>query len=203
MELREALEQISDIRQQMARGSVFRGYRSLTVGLSGVLGIATAAIQPLWVGSPMENLGRYLVLWIGIALISVTIAGFEMIRRAKRAGSGLAREMTRLAVEQFFPCLVVGALITACIYRSAPDVAWMLPGLWCCLFGLGIFASCRLLPGPVAWGGLYFILCGCGCLQWGRGENALSPWLMAVSFGGGQLFCASILYWTLERTSES
>ena len=47
MELREALQQISDIRQQMARSEVFRGYRSATVGFSGVLGILAAAFQPM------------------------------------------------------------------------------------------------------------------------------------------------------------
>ena len=52
VELREALQQISDIRQQMARSEVFRGYRSLTVGFSGVLGLLAAAFQSQWVASP-------------------------------------------------------------------------------------------------------------------------------------------------------
>jgi hypothetical protein len=36
-------------------------------------------------------------------------------------------------------------------------------------------------------------------LLWGRGEVALSPWLMGIIFGGGQLLTAAILYLTLER----
>lgn len=203
MELREALQQISDIRQQMARSEMFRGYRSLTVGFSGVLGLMAAAFQPQWVASPATDLGRYLFLWVGVALVSVTIAGVELSLRAKHAGAGLARDMTRLAVELFLPCLVVGALLTACIYRSATDVAWMLPGLWSLLFGLGIFASGRLLPSPVVWAGLYYVVCGCACLRWGQGDYAFSPWQMAIAFGGGQLLCAAILYWTLERSHVS
>ncbi len=199
MELREALQQISDIRQQMARSEVFRGYRSLTVGFSGVLGLMAAAFQSQWVASPATDLSRYLVLWVGVALLSVTIAGAELFLRAKGAGSGLARDRTRLAVEQFLPCLVVGALLTVCIYRSAPNVAWMLPGLWSLMFGLGIFASWRLLPSPVVWAGLYYVVCGCCCLRWGQGDYAFSSWQMAFAFGGGQLLCAAILYWTLER----
>ena len=199
MELREALQQISDIRQQMARSEVFRGYRSLTVGFSGVLGLFAAAFQSQWVTSPATDLPRYLILWVGVALVSATIAGVELLLRAKVAGPGLARDMTRLAVEQFLPCLVVGALLTASIYRSAPDVAWMLPGLWSLLFGLGIFASSRLLPSPVVWAGLYYVVCGGCCLRWGQGEHAFSPWQMAIAFGGGQLLCAAILHWTLER----
>ena len=46
MQLDEALRQISDIRHQMARSEVFRGYRSVTVGLSGGLGLLAAAVQP-------------------------------------------------------------------------------------------------------------------------------------------------------------
>jgi len=203
MQLDEALRQISDIRQQMARSEVFRGYRSMTVGFSGAAGVAAAALQPLWVVSPEIELGRYLALWLGVAVASLTVAGAEMFWRARRAGSGLARQHTLLAVEQFMPCVVVGALLTLCTYRSAPHVAWMLPGLWSLIFGLGIFASYRLLPRQVFWVGSYYILCGCGCLLWGQGENVLSPWQMGISFGGGQLLGAAILYWTLERTDVS
>ena len=203
VELHEALEQISDIRKQMARSEVFRGYRSVTVGFSGLLALLAAALQSHWVASPATDLGRYLVLWVGVALISATIAGIELIRRAQHAGPGLARDMTRLAVEQFLPCLVVGALLTACIFRTAPNVAWMLPGLWSMIFGLGIFASWRLLPSPVVWAGWYYVLCGCFCLRWGQNEWAFSPWQMAIAFGGGQLICAAILYATLERKHVS
>lgn len=203
MELHEALQQISDIRQQMARSEVFRGYRSLTVGFSGVLALFAAAFQSLWVASPATDLNRYLALWVGVALISASIAGVELFLRAKYAGAGLARDMTRLAVEQFLPCLVAGALMTACIYRSAPDVAWMLPGLWSLLFGMGIFASSRLLPSSVVWAAWYYVICGCCCLRWGQGEHAFSPWQMATAFGGGQVLCAAILCWTLERKHVS
>ncbi len=69
LELREALKQIADIRQQMARSEVFRGYRSFTVALSGVLGLAAAILQTQWVASPATDLTRYLALWLGVALL--------------------------------------------------------------------------------------------------------------------------------------
>ena len=199
MELRDALEQISDIRQQMARSEVFRGYRSLTVGFSGAVGVLAAVFQDVLVGETNQNLGRYLLFWISVAVVGGGACAIELFVRARKAGPGLARDMTRLAVEQFLPCLIVGALLTLCIYRSAPDVAWMLPGLWSLMFGLGVFASCRLLPAQVVWAGLYYVVCGCICLRFGQGDNSLAPWQMAICFGGGQLFCAAILYWTLER----
>lgn len=203
MELREALQQISDIRKQMARSEVFRGYRAVTVGLSGVVGLVAAACQSQWVPEPATDLGRYLVLWVGVAFLNAMISGAELFLKAMNAGPGLTRDLTRLAVEQFLPCLGVGGLLTVGVFLHAPHVAWMLPGLWSFVFGLGIFASWRLLPSPVIWVGLYYVLCGCCCLRWGQGEYAFSAWQMAIAFGGGQLLCAAILYWTLERKNDS
>ncbi|MCA9136737.1 MAG: hypothetical protein KDB00_08260 [Planctomycetales bacterium] len=199
MELREALRQISDIRSTMARSEIFRGYRSLTVGFSAVLGVVAAALQTKWVVSPGTDLGRYLVYWTGIAAVSVSVVMAELLYRTLVTGAGISRQMTRLAVEQFSPCVIVGALMTLSIYRYAPHVGWMLPGLWALVFGLGVFASYRLLPRQFFWVGAYYIGCGCGCLQWGQGDGAFSPWQMGITFGGGQLMSAAILYWFLER----
>jgi hypothetical protein len=200
MELHEALRQIADIRCQMERGTVYRGYRAMMVGATGVLAVLAAAIQRLWVPSPGGDLERYLGLWVGVATASLVAAGVEMSWRAWGSGPGLARKMTLLAVEQFLPSVAVGAILTICIARGAPEAAWMLPGLWALIFSLGVFASHRLLPRQVAWVGVYYVLCGCGCLVWGRGEQALAPWLMGITFGGGQFLGAAILHWTLERT---
>ena len=199
MELSEALSQISDIRRQMARGEVYRGYRSMTVGASGVLALLAAALQARWVPSPEGDLERYLGLWIGVAAASLVAAGVEMSLRARNAGAGLARQATLLAAEQFLPCVVVGALLTLCITRGARHVAWMLPGLWALVFSLGVFASQRLLPRQVVWVGVYYAACGCVCLAGGQGRSMYAPWQMGVAFGGGQLLAAAILYWTLER----
>nr|WP_010584617.1 hypothetical protein [Schlesneria paludicola] len=201
MELRDALSQISDIRLQMARTELFRGYRPITVGFSGMLGLLAASVQPYCIARPELELGRFLLLWCTVASVSLIVIGMELIWSIRRTGAGFVRQTTLLAVEQFLPCVAVGGLLTLCVVRSSPDVAWMLPGLWSLLFGLGVFASARSLPRPVIWAGLYYVMCGCGCLLWGRGENALAAWQMAVSFGGGQLLSAAILYWSLERAN--
>jgi hypothetical protein len=198
MELRDALGQIDEIRQQMARHELFRGYRSLTVGLSGVVALVGAAIQP-WVVGAETRLRDFLVLWVTLAGVNVVITGVQLWRRAGRAESRLARQATLLAAEQFVPCLFVGALLTLCVVRYARDAAWMLPGLWSLVFSLGLFASYRLLPRQAAWVAFFHVAAGAGCLVWGGGEQAFAPWQMALCFGGGQLFGAAVLYWTLER----
>ncbi len=203
MEIRDALCQIQEIRQQIARGETFRGYRSLISGCSGVLALLAAACQPYLVDSPRNDLRRYLALWVTVAGISFVMVAIEIGRRMRRESSSLTRDVTRLAIEQFLPCIVIGGLVTLIIYRRTPETAWMLPGLWSLLFGLGVFASYRLLPRQSFFVALYYVACGIGCLTWGGGENAFSAWQMAVSFGGGQLLGAAILYWALERTVEA
>ncbi|MFO0861226.1 MAG: hypothetical protein U0570_11770 [Phycisphaerales bacterium] len=201
MRLDEALEQISDIRRQMVKRQVFRGYRALTVGFSGVLGVGAAAVQQRWAGAPEVGAGlfldRYLVLWAGVAATSLLAAALEIVWRVGR--DGLAKRHAMLAVERFGPSVVVGGLLMVCIYRGEPAAAWMLPGLWAMIFGLGIFASNELLPRKAVAVGMYYILCGCASLLWGHGERAFSPWLMGTTFGGGQLLAAVIVYLHVER----
>jgi hypothetical protein len=195
MELREALTQISEIRQQMARTEVFRGYRALPVAFSGVLAVLAAVFQGVFVRDPAQQMSWYLTLWIGAAVLSALAAGVEM---ALRTRGSLWREITWLAVEQFVPCLAAGALLTFVLVRCAPECLWMLPGLWQILFSLGVFASCRLLPRATFGVALFYLFAGLTTLALARGDAAYSPWAMGIPFGVGQLFAAGVLYRTLE-----
>lgn len=200
MELREALAQIAEIRSQMARTEVFRGYRAAPVAFSGVMAIAAAGAQVAWVPDPVEQIGAYLTLWVGAAMVSALAAGGGMIvgnRRVDR--STWRRRITWMAIEQFVPCLIAGGAVTAVLATSAPASMWTLPGLWQVLFSLGIFASCRLLPRATFGVGVFYLASGITCLSVARGDSALAPWAMGVPFGVGQLLAAGVLYWTLER----
>jgi hypothetical protein len=199
MELREALTQITEIRLQLARTEVFRGYRAMPVAFSGVVALLAAVIQAATIADPMLQVGPYLALWIGAAVISGMAAGLEMVVRARNAGSPMTRELTRLALEQFCPCLLAGALLTIVLVRTAPSSLWMLPGLWQVVYSLGIFASCRLLPRATFWVAVFYLGTGLAVLSLGHDGAALSPWSMGLPFGAGQLLAAAVLYSTLER----
>ena len=199
MELRDALSQIAEIRLQMARTEVFRGYRAVPVAFSGLLALFAAVVQATWISDPVEQIAPYLTLWVGAAAISAFAAGFEMLLRTRANGTALALEITRLAVGQFLPCLVAGALVTVVLLFTGPDTLWVLPGIWQILFSLGIFASYRLLPRATFGVAVFYLASGVICLAVARGSAALSPWVMGVPFGVGQLYAAGVLYWTLER----
>jgi hypothetical protein len=198
MELREALSQIAEIRQQMARTEVFRGFRSVPVAFSGVLAWAAAIAQVIWIPEPLRDLTSYLTLWIGAAAIGISAAALELTLRARHS-TRWAREHTWLVVEQFFPCVVAGGLTTLVLVKCSESTLWILPGLWSIFFSLGVFASRRLLPKATLGVALYYLIAGLACLALAQGEWALSPWAMGVPFGGGQLLAAAVLYGTLER----
>src|SRR5688572_9938037 len=70
MEVSRALDQIAEIHQQIAKGEVYRGYRSLPVAASGLMGFAAAWFQPaaLGTGDPVG----FVMYWMAIA----ALAGF-------------------------------------------------------------------------------------------------------------------------------
>ena len=199
MELRDALTQISEIRLQLARNEVFRGYRAMPVAFSGGIAILAAFIQSVTIPDPVARVGPYLVLWIGAAVVSALAAGpgnddpgpkFEQPHdaRANVAGS-----------RAVLPILDGRRLLTVVIVRAAPESLWMLPGLWQIVYCLGIFASCRLLPRPTFWVGVFYLGTGLAVVALGSGDSALSPWSMGLPYGVGQMLAALVLYCTLER----
>jgi hypothetical protein len=202
MELHDAITHITEIRAQIARTEIFRGYRSVTVGFSGLIALVTAMLQPWVVPDPARQMTDYLTLWFGAAALCLVVVAAEMSLRCHRAASPWTTRLTWMAVEQFLPCLVAGGLLTFVMLESATESLWMLPGLWSILFSLGVFASSRLLPQPVFWVGCFYLVAGVAHVTLGRGESAFSPWAMAVPFGTGQLAVASILYYHLERDHE-
>ena len=199
MDLRDALVQIAEIRRQMAKGDVFRGYRSAPVGFSGLVALAAAIVQPFVVVNPSQHTAIYLVLWIVAAGVCMAALATEMTWRLNLVRDRTHFEVARLAVEQFLPSLIAGALVTTVIARFSPDDFALLPGLWQIFFGLGIFASARLLPKPIFLIGAFYFVSGVVVMILARDGLSLSPWCMGLPFAAGQLMASAMLYWTLER----
>lgn len=191
-DLHKALGDISSMRRQVARATEFRGYGPATLAGTALFAIVAAAVQARWVPDPANHFASYLGIWILTAVASAGLIWMQMQTRSRRIHSGLADEMIRMAVEQFLPSAVAGALITAVLARYVPQALWMLPGLWQIVYSLGVFSSCRFLPRPMLAAGVWYLLTGLGCLALGEGR-ALSPWAMGVPYAVGQLLVAGIL----------
>jgi hypothetical protein len=201
-DLNRALTDISVIREQLARGTEFRGYGPAALAATGILALIVAGAQGLWLKDPAAHGHLYVWLWVATAAVSVIVIGTETIQRSRRAHGDLAVPMLQSAVEQFLPAIVAGGLLTVALLQVAPQSLWMLPGLWQVVFSLGVFASCRFLPRPMFIVGVWYLACGLGCLALVPSEQRLSPWVMGVPYGVGQLMVARILHRNRRETDD-
>src|SRR5262245_37169086 len=143
-DLDKALDDITEIRSQLARGIEFRGYGPLTVAATGVLALAAAALQALWLPDPAASVAGYLALWIATAAISVVLIGIEMVARSRRIHRGLADEMILAATEQFVPAGVAGALVTFVLVEFGPDGMSLLHRLVLSVFVAVFLSICSM-----------------------------------------------------------
>ncbi len=201
-DLHRALTDISVIREQLARGTEFRGYGPATLAATGTLALLVAAAQALWLKDPASHLQAYLTAWVLTAAVSVVVIGVETVKRSRRAHGGLAVHMLQSAVEQFLPAVTAGGLLTVVIQQAVPQSLWMLPGLWQVVFSLGVFSSCRFLPRPMFVVGIWYLGCGLACLAFTAPGQSISPWIMGVPFGVGQLAVAAILHRNREDDGD-
>lgn len=197
-DLQKALGDISRMRRQVARSTEFRGYGPATLAGTAGFAVIAAGIQKALVSDPANELGTYLGIWIWTALASALLIGVQMHTRSRRMHSGLADEMIRMAVEQFLPSALAGALVTVVLVRYVPASAWLLPGLWQIVFSLGVFSSCRFLPRPMVAAGVWYLAAGLFCLGIGDARS-LSPWAMGIPYAGGQLLVACVLYFSSQE----
>lgn len=205
MELNRALAQLADIQEQIARAEVYRGYRSLPLAASGLIGLAAAALQPS--GLAADPLG-FVTYWTAIAACAGFVGVSEIVYNYVVHDAAVARKRTRRVVGQLLPGLLGAAIVTACFVRLDAALVALLPGIWAISFGVGIFASRLFLVRGTGWVALYFYAVGVGLLWTAAGPRSLSPWSVGGTFGVGQLLAAAVLYWNLEndrsdRTTEA
>jgi hypothetical protein len=200
MELRDAFDQITTIRAQLARTERLRCLRAVPVAFTAVLALFAACAQDVWVPDAIADPTHYLLLWVGSAGIGALAAAIEIVHRIRHGGSRAGAAAAWQALLHFAPSCAAGALVTTFVAVRAPALLWLLPPLWLLLFGLGNLAAARMLPRPASAVGAGYVLAG-GLALW-LGEAALQPWVMAVPFVVGQASLAAILWWHEERADE-
>jgi hypothetical protein len=197
MDFSRALTQIADIHQQIAKGEVYRGYRSLPLAASGLMGLGAAWMQTpgLGVSDPVG----FVLYWTVIATCAGFVGASEIIYNYVVHDDRSARRRTRQVVGQFLPSVLAGVAITASFVHLSAALVPLLPGLWAICFGIGTFASRPYLPRSSGWVALFYYVAGITLLWIARGPEPLGAWWVGGTFGVGQLLAAVVLYWNLER----
>jgi len=201
VDVTRALDQIAEIHQQIAKGEVYRGYRSLPIAASGLLGLVAAWLQPRALGTA-DPIG-FVVYWIAIAAAAGFVGSSEIIYNYVVHEDVSRRRHTRKVVGQFLPSLVGGAAIAVSLTHLSAALVPLLPGLWAICFGIGIFASRPYLPRASGWVALLYYVVGFSLLWIARGPELLTGWWIGGTFGVGQLLAALVLWWNLERTDHT
>jgi hypothetical protein len=189
----DALERISTIHSQLAKGEEYRGYRPLALAVSGLVGLLLALLQPSLI-EPDDPAAfvRYQVIG---ALVCAVLAGSATAVNYLRRDDEFARRRTRTVLRQMLPCLFAGAIVTAVLARPEHlrQGVTLLPGLWALFYGLGTVASLPYLPRSAGGVAGWFLTSG-GILLCIVEGPVPSGWTVGLPFGIGQLLAALVLY---------
>lgn len=168
------MDNLSFIRRTMERATAFTavpGWGGVGMGALALVAAALAPSRP----TTME----WLATWVVAAVAALSLGGWTMAAKARRAGTTVFSYPGRRFVLSYVPPLLVGALLTAALVRAGLYHA--LPGTWLLLYGTGVVTGGAFSVRVVPLMGLCFM--GLGALAL-FGPAAWGNPLMAAGFGG-------------------
>jgi hypothetical protein len=169
-----AMDNLSFIRSTMERATAFTavpGWGGVAMGVTALAAVALA-------GSRTTET-EWLAVWLAASALALTIGGWSMAVKARKAGTSVFSYSGRRFVLSYVPPLAVGGLLTLVLVRAGLYSA--LPGTWLLLYGTGVVTGGAFSVRVVPIMGLCFMALGALALlappSWGN-------WLMALGFGG-------------------
>ena len=197
MDVPRALTEIAEIRASLAKAEVYRGYRSVPIAASGIVGFGAAWLQPAAL-STSDPVG-FVVYWAIVAFVAGAVGASEIVYNYLVNDDSVGRRRTLQVTGQFLPSLLAGVIVTASLLHLSASLVPLLPGLWAICFGLGIFASRPFLPKASTLVSFYYYIAGTALIWTAEAPSAMSGWHVGLTFGIGQLIGAVVLYWQVER----
>jgi hypothetical protein len=169
-----ALHNIRYIRETMERSSAFTSIP----GWGGVAIGATAAVASFVAASFTVQPRLWVAIWLGEALIAVTLAAITMIAKMRRAGVSFTAAPTRRFFTAYSAPLIAAALITLVLFRMS--IFAPLPAAWLLLYGASFISSGAFSIRVVRIMGICFMLLGlAACFV----PLAIGNILMGAGFG--------------------
>jgi hypothetical protein len=126
-----AIDNIRYIRETMERASAFTavpGWGQVAIGATALFAAYAAARE--------TSLKRWLFTWLVEAVIALLISGWSMDRKARKTATPLFSGAGRKVAFSLSPPLIVGALLTAVLFRKG--ITSVIPGIWLLLYGTGV-----------------------------------------------------------------
>jgi len=169
-----AMDNLSFIRSTMERATAFTavpGWGGVAMGVTALAATALAQSR--------GARGEWLVVWLTASVLALTLGGWSMLVKARRAGTSVFSYSGRRFVLSYVPPLAVGALLSLVLVRAG--LYSTLPGTWLLLYGTGVVTGGAFSVRVVPIMGLCFMALGAIALL---APPAWGDWLMAAGFGG-------------------
>ena len=168
-----AADDLRFIRQTMERSAAFTavpGWGMVSVGIS--------ALVAAWFASPHSFTLRWFEIWIGEAVLAVSLALVSIQSKAVRHGLPWTSGPGRKVAMSFAPAVAAAAILTTSLLGA--HLGPMLPGTWLLLYGVGVIAGGAFSVSIVPVMGAAFMLLGATAFL----APGLGNWFMAAGFGG-------------------
>ncbi len=194
MNTQQALSDIREIGDILARTQHTSCIRPAPIACTAAIALVAAFLGDAWMG-PMHVGDRVFVgYWMAVAMLNAAIITIDLGMRYWTTDSELQRGRTRIAIYQFAPCLWVGGFATLCLLPTQEQPSSLLPGIWCILISLGIFATLNNAPRAMVFPAAFYAIVGGLFLRFEEWTVGLGAWSMGLAFGIGQLWTAWILW---------
>lgn len=200
MRVNDALGQIAEIHDYLARTEEYRGLHPVAVAATGLAGLVAAAIQPWFVAA--DDPTAFVHYWLVVAAVGGGIGLSPVADAYFRREDEFARRRTRRVVGQFLPCVAAGLCVTAGVGRGGAQAVGLLPGVWAVLFALGVFAARPYLPRATGWVGLFYFVAGAVMLAALPLDLTRAGRAVGFVFFAGQLATAGVLCRNRERDTD-
>ncbi len=178
-----AADNLRFIRETMERAAAF----TALPGWGGV-GIGLTAVAASYVAAQQGGPNAWLLTWLVEAVLAIAIATVATAHKARAAKLPLFSGPGRKFALSFAPPLLVGALLTAVLFRSG--YTSVLPGMWLLLYGTAVVTGGAFSVRVVPMMGLCFMAAGAVALfspaAWGN-------WFLAGGFGGLQILFGLVI----------
>jgi hypothetical protein len=187
----EALRALSDIRaaiDRTARYSTFSALSGVVAGTSALVGSGFCGWVGAWGGSDPTAGNPFLAVWacvFGVAVASLWILTWL---KARSRGEPAWTPIARTALSALLGPATAGLLATVALVRLGHY--GLLPGLWLCLYGCGLYVISFFAPMFLRALGLAFM--ALGMIAWLAPVELSALWL-GIGFGGMHLLFAGIV----------
>lgn len=187
--LSDALSLVQQLRQSIFDKHRFRGFSGQVRAVSGTAALITAAVMSLdrFPDTNVAHIIGWGSVFLFASLLNLGAVAYWFLR-----DESIARDSRALRPAlDVIPPLLVGAVLTfALMLNRQPEY---LCGVWMCMFGLTNLAMRYVLPGLIAFVGLFYIACGITCLLL-PSITFTNPWPMGSVFFIGEWASGLILY---------